>query len=536
MKLNEEGLKNKEVWLEKGYDVFDYDREKIKQKTKHRPFWLHFGDGNIFKAFQANVIQKLLNKKMIDRGLIVAEGYDYDIVEIMGHPYDELVLLATLKADGTVGKSVIGSIMEALILDQNHPDYCRLIEIFCNRSLQMVSFTITEKGYDLYGANGKILPEIQTDIERGPQLCVSYMGKVVALLYKRYSVGKFPIAMVSMDNCSHNGEKLYEAIHTIAVEWAVRNLVEQDFVEYIENENMVSFPWTMIDKITPRPAVSIENLFERDGIEDIQPIVTKKKTYIAPFVNAEECEYLVIEDKFPNGRSQLEFGGFIFTDRETVNKVEKMKVCTCLNPLHTSLAIFGCLLGYRTISDEMKDPLLVNLIKRVGYQEGLPVVTDPGIIHPKDFIDTVIQIRFPNPFMPDTPQRIATDTSSKLSIRFGETIKEYIHRPELSTTMLTYIPLVLAGWIRYLMGIDDEGTPFEISPDPLLDELKPIVDQLTFGMYTEVEKIVSPILHMETVFGVDLYEANLAASVINYLIELMAGKHAVRNTLDKYCK
>ena len=83
-------------------------------------------------------------------------------------------------------------------------------------------------------------------------------------------------------------------------------------------------------------------------------------TYVAPFVNAEETEYLVIEDAFSNGRPELEKGGLMFTNRETVDKVERMKVCTCLNPLHTCLAIFGCLLGYRKISDEMNDPELKN--------------------------------------------------------------------------------------------------------------------------------------------------------------------------------
>lgn len=88
-----------------------------------------------------------------------------------------------------------------------------------------------------------------------------------------------------------------------------------------------------------------------------------------------------------------------------------MKVCTCLNPLHTFLAVSGCLLGYTLIADEMKDEDLLRLVKRLGYDEGLPVVVDPGIIKPKDFIDEVVNIRIPNPFMPDTPQRIACDTS-----------------------------------------------------------------------------------------------------------------------------
>ena len=126
-----------------------------------------------------------------------------------------------------------------------------------------------------------------------------------------------------------------------------------------------------------------------------------------------------------------------------------MKVCTCLNPLHTCLAIFGCILGYQKISEEMKDVELKKLIETVGYREGLPVVIDPGILDPKEFIDTVINIRFPNPFMPDTPQRIATDTSQKLAIRFGETIKAYRESCDKDVKDLKMIPFVFAGWLRY---------------------------------------------------------------------------------------
>ena len=100
----------------------------------------------------------------------------------------------------------------------------------------------------------------------------------------------------------------------------------------------------------------------------------------------------------------------------------------------------------------MKDADLVKLVEIIGYKEGLPVVTDPGILSPKKFIDEVLQIRVPNPFMPDTPQRIACDTSQKLSIRFGETIKEYMARPELDEVPPKFIPMVQAGWCRYLLG------------------------------------------------------------------------------------
>lgn len=88
-----------------------------------------------------------------------------------------------------------------------------------------------------------------------------------------------------------------------------------------------------------------------------------------------------------------------------------MKVCTCLNPLHTTLAIFGCLLGFDRIYKEVQDKDLLHLIEQVGFIEGLPVVENPEIIKPIDFINEVIYKRFANPNIPDMPQRIASDTS-----------------------------------------------------------------------------------------------------------------------------
>ena len=467
---------DRDAFLAAGYHLPEFDYDTVHKNTVEHPHWIHFGAGNIFRAFQANVAQNLLNSGVLDTGLIAAEGYDYEIIEKSYRPHDNLSILATLKADNTVEKTIVGSIMESLILDsKNEAEYARLREIFKNPSLQMASFTITEKGYATANAKGEFFPAVAADFEKGPEAPESYLGKVVSLLYTRYTHGALPIAMVSMDNCSHNGDKLYAAVNAFAKAWTDNGLVEAGFLGYVNDQTKVTFPWSMIDKITPRPDAKVEAMLAEDHIGGLDAVVTSKNTYIAPFVNAEECEYLVIEDAFPNGKPALNKGGIIFTDRATVDKVEKMKVCTCLNPLHTALAIYGCLLGYTLISEEMKNPLLKNMVEVIGYKEGLPVVVNPGILDPKKFIDEVVNVRIPNPFLPDSPQRIATDTSQKLSIRFGETIKAYEASPDLHTEDLKLIPLVYAGWLRYLMGIDDEGREFTPSSDPLLEEARQYV-------------------------------------------------------------
>ena len=533
MILNENGLKNKAEWEQKGYKLPQYDRAAMIEKTKENPFWVHFGAGNIFRAFQANVAQNLLNDGVLDRGITVVEGFDYEIIEKKYRPNDNYSILVTLKSDGSIEKTVVGSIAESCILDsENDAEFGRLKEIFCADSLQMATFTITEKGYSLVDGKGVILPAVEADMKNGPAKPASYIGKVAALLHARFVAGAKPIAMVSTDNCSHNGDKLHAAMEGFAKEWAANGLVDGAFFDYINDSSKVSFPWSMIDKITPRPDASVEEILAKDGLEELEPVITSKNTYVAPFVNAEETEYLVIEDAFPNGRPALEKGGIIFTDRETVDKVERMKVCTCLNPLHTALAVYGCLLGYTLIADEMKDETLVSLVKGIGYVEGLPVVINPGVLDPKEFIDTVLNVRIPNPFMPDAPQRIATDTSQKLAIRFGETIKNY-QKTGKNLADLKLIPLVFAGWCRYLMAVDDKGNAFELSSDPLLDTVCPCVADIKLGDSNASAKI-RPLLKNASIFGVDLEAVGMADLVCKYFDELVAGPGAVRATLEKY--
>ena len=535
MQLTEAGIKNgTEDWVKAGYRLPQFDHEAMVKATEENPYWVHFGAGNIFKAFQANVVQDQLNDGTLDRGIIAVGGHE--AMEKLSQPHDNYHILVTLKADGTIEKTVVGSIAESLTTDAGYDDHIdRLKEIFRKDSLQMASFTITEKGYILEDLHGELLPAVAADLKNGPEKPGSYMGKITAFLYERFKAGQTPIAMVSMDNCSHNGTKLYQAIETYAKAWAENGLVEKEFENYITNPEKVSFPWSMIDKITPRPDASVEAILKADGIEGLEPVITSKNTYVAPFVNAEETEYLVIEDSFPNGRNAaLEKGGLMFTERETVDKVEKMKVCTCLNPLHTCLAVFGCILGYEKISDEMKDAELKKLVETVGYVEGLPVVVNPGVLDPKEFIDTVLNVRIPNPFMPDTPQRIATDTSQKLAIRFGETIKAYAAAEDLDVADLKLIPVVFAGWLRYLMGVNDNGEKFELSPDPLLETVCPYVAGFELGKEADAEAALKDLLADAKIWGVNLYEVGMAEKVCGYFTEMIAGPGAVRATLQKY--
>lgn len=533
--LGKESIKNTDLWEKSGVEAIQFNYEEMSATTQENPIWVHFGAGNIFRGFIAMLQQNLLNSGKTDKGIVAVETYDEEIIEKIYAPYDNLGLLVIMNTDGSFEKKIIASIGESLVGDSSQKkDWKRLQEIFAKPSLQMASFTITEKGYNIKTMQGGYLPEVEEDMGKGPVDPKNVMSKIASLAYTRYKNGELPIAFVSMDNCSHNGDKLYQSVETIVKEWIAKGLVEKEFLAYINNPRKVSFPWSMIDKITPRPADSVKQALTASGIGSTEIVCTKKNTYIAPFVNAEKPQYLVIEDHFPNGRIPLEQAGVIFTDRQTVDRVEKMKVCTCLNPLHTALAVLGCLLGYTLIADEMKNPYLKKLVEKIGYEEGMPVVINPQILKPEDFIKEVIEVRLPNPYIPDTPQRIATDTSQKVGIRFGETIKAYGQREDLDVKNLTYIPLAIAGWCRYLMGIDDQGREMSLSSDPLLSMLTGCVADIKLGDPNSTGNKLKPILANKELFGSDLYEIGLGQKIEKYFKEMIAGTGAVQATLQKY--
>lgn len=535
MLLNYASLsENKNNWEEKNINLPKFNLEDVCKNTKENPTWLHFGSGNIFRGYVADLCQDLLNENIINTGIVAVESFDYEIIEKTYRPFDNLTLLALMKSSGELEKKVIASVCETLTTDCSTNDVERLKEIFRKENLQMVSFTITEKAYAVKTLDGNFLEIVKSDIENklaSPKHSISIL---VSMLYERFKANKLKLALVSMDNCSNNGDKLKNSVLTVANELVNNGTLDKQFIDYLEDENYITFPLSMIDKITPRPSEEVAKSFEQDGIENVSPIKTSKNTFIAPFVNAEVAKYLVIEDKFPNGRPPLEKAGVYMTNRETVIKTETMKVTTCLNPLHTALAIYGCVLSYNSIAEEMKDTELVNLIKKMAYDEAMPVVVSPKILNPEDFVKEVIEERLPNPFIPDAPQRIATDTSQKVGIRYGETLKAYVKNDNLNVENLTYIPLVIAGWFRYLLAIDDNGNKFELSQDPMLNELTSALDGIKIGDKSSYKNNLRQFLSNEKLFGVDFIKIGLADKIENIFLELIEGKGSVRNTLKKY--
>ena len=536
MKLTMAGIKDREAWEKAGIQLPGYDVEEVSEKARKSPRWVHFGIGNIFRVFIGGIADGLLEEGALDRGLTCVETFDYDVADKIYAPYDNLGLSVILHGDGTRDYKVLGALAEAVkAQSSNDKQWNRLKEIFAAPSLQLVSFTITEKGYALQKADGTWFPFVEADIKNGPTKATGAMAVLTAMLYERYQAGKYPLALVSMDNCSQNGARLRQSVLTMAEEWKKAGYVDDGFLAYVSDEKIIAFPWTMIDKITPRPSEQIAADLEALGVEDMQPVITAKKTYIAPFVNAEKPQYLVIEDSFPNGRPALEKGfGVYMADRKTVNLAERMKVTVCLNPVHSATGPLGVALGYELFAHMLNtDADMMKMARMVAYDEGLPVVQDPGILSPQAFVDELFNDRFPNEYLGDTNLRLAVDVSQMVGIRFGETIKAYVEKYG-DASRLTALPLGIAGWLRYMLAVDDAGKKYELAPDPMNEEIQEQLKDIVVGQPETFTDQLRPILSNERLFFIDLYKAGVGEKVENMFREMIAGPGAIKATIHKY--
>lgn len=538
MKITENYLSARDRFADKKINTPTYDEQIMRQKTQKNPEWVHFGGGNLYRCFHGQVAQDLLNAGELETGIILVETFGEDMIDELYHGFDNRSLTVVMKSDGTFQKELVASTAESLFAHASRPeDMARLVDVFQNPSLKLVSLTITEKGYVIKDSSGKRLTQVAEDL----RTTISFenlqhtMSKLTYLLLKRFLAGAAPLAVLSTDNFSHNGDRLKATVLEIAQGWQKVGHVTQDFVNYLATGDKVSFPFSMIDRITPLPNQTIAEKLASEGIEEMLPFISaKQKMVLSAFVNTEEVHYLAIEDDFPNGRPAFEkANGVLLGNRDTINKADLMKVCTCLNPLHTTLAIFGCLLGFDRIYKEVQDKDLLHLIEQVGFIEGLPVVENPEIIKPIDFINEVIYKRFANPNIPDMPQRIASDTSQKIGVRFGETLKAYVAAPDKDVRDLTFIPLTIAAWCRYLLAIDDQGQAFEVSPDPLLTELQAHLATVTIGGTQDTHQLLRPILSNQQIFGVNLIEIGLAEKIENFFDQMIQAPGSVRQVLQE---
>ena len=210
-----------------------------------------------------------------------------------------------------------------------------------------------------------------------------------------------------------------------------------------------------------------------------------------------------------------------------------MKVTALLNPVHSATGPLGVLLGIDLFADMLENvPVTLKMAKMVAYDEGLPMVKDPGIISPQAFADELFDDRFPNRYLGDTNLRLCTDVSQGVGVRFGETVKAYAEKYG-SAERLTAIPLGIACWLRYMMGIDDSGNSYVLAPDPMNDEISEALSSVRIGDPDSFTDQLKSILSNESVFHTDMYKSGVGEKIEEYFRSMAAGPGAVLETVTR---
>ncbi|EOT1755488.1 mannitol dehydrogenase family protein [Citrobacter koseri] len=476
--------------LPKGVQTPRYDRQQLQTRI------VHFGFGAFHRAHQALLTDRVLN----------AQGGDWGICEISLFSGDRLMSqlreqnhLYTVLEKGANGNQaiIVGAVKECL--NAKLDSLAAIIEKFCEPQVAIVSLTITEKGYCIDPATGSLdvsNPRIIHDMQH-PTEPHSAPGILVEALHRRRERGLSPFTVLSCDNIPDNGHVVKNAVLGMAEKRAT------ELAAWIHQH--VSFPGTMVDRIVPAATEeSLDEITRELGVADPCAISCE------PFIQ------WVIEDNFVAGRPQWEVAGVQMVD--DVLPWEQMKL-RMLNGSHSFLVYLGYLAGFQHISDCMQDSAFREAAYRLMMNEQAPTLRITNVDLSR-YAASLIE-RFANPALKHRTWQIAMDGSQKLPQRMLEGIREHLARG----SDWPLLALGVAGWMRYVSGVDDAGATIDIR-DPLSEKIRLLVESSS-----DAER-VSALLSLQEVFGTDLVKNPLFVQAIEQAWRRIAQHGAHQAVID----
>jgi len=440
----------------------NYDRRALKTRI------VHFGFGAFHRAHQALLTDRVLNKL----------GGDWGICEISLFSGDKLMSalraqdhLYTVLEKGREGNQaiIVGAVNECLNAKLDGLD--TIIEKFCEPQVSIVSLTVTEKGYCIDPATGKLDSSNERIIHdlQNPEEPHSAPGILVEALNRRRERGLRPFTVLSCDNIPDNGHVVRNAVIGMA------ETRSQELADWIREH--VTFPSTMVDRIVPAATPeSLQEITDTLGVEDPCAISGE------PFIQ------WVIEDNFVTGRPAWEEVGVEMVD--DVMPWEQMKL-RMLNGSHSFLAYLGYLAGYQHINDCMADENFRKAAHRLMMQEQAPTLRVTGV-NLQQYAHNLLE-RFDNPALKHRTWQIAMDGSQKLPQRMLESVRWHLQQGD----EWPCLALGVAAWMRYVSGIDDAGNEIDIR-DPLAEKIKTLVAN------SSINERVRALLTLHEIFGTDL--------------------------------
>ncbi|UXY08881.1 mannitol dehydrogenase family protein [Kosakonia sp. ML.JS2a] len=452
-----------------------YNRDALQARI------VHLGFGAFHRAHQSVYADILAAEHGSDWGYCEVNliGGEQQIADLKQQ--DNLYTVAEMSADAWTAR-VVGVAKRALHAQVDGLE--TVLAAMCEPQVAIVSLTITEKGYCHSPATGQLMadhPLIVGDLQN-PHQPKSAAGVIVEALARRKAAGLPAFTVMSCDNMPENGHV------TRNVVCAYARAVNGELADWIEAN--VTFPSTMVDRIVP--AVTADTL---DKIEQLTGVRDPAGVACEPF------RQWVIEDNFVAGRPEWEKAGAELV--ADVIPFEEMKL-RMLNGSHSFLAYLGYLAGYQHINECMEDDNYRRAAHALMLKEQAPTLKVKGV-DLAHYADLLIA-RYSNTALRHRTWQIAMDGSQKLPQRMLDSVRWHrVHQRDFSL-----LALGIAGWMRYVGGVDEKGQAIEVC-DPLLAVIQSAVNNSAQG-----EARVQALLGIDAIFGSELpKDATFVAQVKN---------------------
>jgi len=430
---------------------------------------VHFGPGAFFRAFIGPYSDDAMRAAGGDWG-IIAVSLKSPAARDALVPQRCLYTALERGPDGDVPRQV-EAINDVLVAPE---DPGAVLDVMTRPEIRIISLTVTEKGYCHNPRTGNLQtrhPDIAHDIitSDAPRTA---LGFIVLALARRREAGIPPFTVLCCDNLPSNGAMLRNFVTALASHRDAAGTSDR-LADWIAD--YVAFPSTMVDRITPATtAADLEDFASISGHHD------------AALVIHEPFRQWVIEDDFPQGRPAWHLAGAQMV--ADVERHELMKL-RCLNGTHSALAYLGYLAGHETIADAVADPIFASFCERLWHDEILPTVPQPEGEDLPAYCAALLA-RYRNPAIRHRTWQIAMDGSQKLPQRILGTLRDNLAAGRMPKGLC----LVIAGWMRYVAGIDEAGQPIDVR-DPMADHLKQAANSAD---------PVTALLSIEAIFGSDL--------------------------------
>ncbi len=414
-----------------------YDRSKVRAGIAH------LSVGNFHRAHQAVYTDRVLALGGQDAwgilgiGLIdtPAERAKAEALKGQGGLYS----LTEYPPEGQPEARIVGSIVEYL---HAPADIEAVLERLADPAIRIVTMTITEGGYNIDETGRFKLEEPAFAADLKAEVPRTSFGILTEALRRRRDAGVGPFSIFSCDNLRHNGSVARNAVLSFA------HAKDPALAGWIENH--VTFPSSMVDRITPAvgPA-DVNRLNRQTGIDDATPVF------------AEDFIQWVVEDDFCAGRPAWEKVGVQFTG--DVNAYEQVKL-RMLNAAHLALAYPGTLMGYRLVHLAMQDRDVRTLLEQFMARDAAPLLDAPADMPTGPYAEKLIS-RFSNPAIGDQMLRLCSNGAAKMPVYLQDNTVGTLKRGAEHRR----IALVLAAYADYIKGTDDEGQHYDLD-EPHLSE------------------------------------------------------------------